>query len=70
MYKAPKTIIKHPGVETCESAMSSGIDNEYKHDVWLKEGWCWNNGRTKGCRGGHFRRVKDFIYAEPVKITS
>ena len=65
-YKAPKGIINHPAVEECLDADAQGCDG-YKHDVFLKEGWVFKNGRTSGCRGCNFSTVADFRYAEPIK---
>ena len=65
-YKAPKGIIDHPAVETCEFGPDSGVE-DYKHDVWLKDGWKFKYGRMAGCQGGHFNSVGDFKHAEPVK---
>jgi hypothetical protein len=36
-YKAPKSIINHPGVQECNCGDAEGSD--YKHDVWLHDGW-------------------------------
>lgn len=64
-YTAPKGITSHPGVETCTSGEATGSD--YKHDVWLKDGWKFKRGRMEGCQGAFFNSVADFKYAEPVK---
>jgi hypothetical protein len=66
VYKAPKTITTHPGVETCEDGDAEGMD--YKHAVWLREGWQFKRGRMAGCRGGNFQTVEEFRFAEPVKV--
>ena len=64
-YKAPKAIASHPGVEECASGYDGGSD--YKHDVLLKPGWAFENGRMAGCRTGFFHTAKDFTYANPIK---
>lgn len=63
MYKAPKQITSHPGVEVCEDGEAESID--YKHAVWLREGWSFKYGRTAGCRGGNFNTVAEFLAAKP-----
>jgi hypothetical protein len=63
-YVAPKGIVGHPAVETCDYGPDSGVE-DYRHDVWLHEGWIFKYGRMAGCRGGHFNSVRDFIFAEP-----
>jgi len=64
-YKAPKAILTHPGVKECECGEGAGSD--YKHDVFLKEGWEFKRGRMAGIRSGFFHTVKDFKFAEPIK---
>lgn len=64
-YKRPKGIASHPGVEECASGEAGGSD--YKHDVWLKEGWVYTEGRMKGGRQGFFHTVADFVHAAPTK---
>lgn len=67
-YKVPKGIISHPGVAECDDAVGGGCgEGEYKHDVLLKEGWCFKNGRMAGGRCGFFLTVADFKYAEPIR---
>lgn len=66
MYKAPKSIVNHKGVHSCDYGPDSGCD--YKHDVWLKDGWRFESGRMAGCQGGHFDTVEDFKYANPVEV--
>lgn len=66
VYTPPKSIVDHPAVESCEDAKTSG--NDYKHDVWLKEGWVFENGRMAGCRSLFCHNVKDFLFANPIKI--
>lgn len=66
MYKAPKGITSHPGVESVESGEAGGSD--YRHDVWLKDGWRFTKERMAGCQGGFFNSVADFIRAEPVEV--
>lgn len=63
-YIAPKAIISHPGVLECDDGHS---DSEYKHDVFLKEGWHFRSGRMAGCRGGRFHTVRDFLEANPTQ---
>ncbi|WP_152610634.1 hypothetical protein [Ruegeria sp. ANG-R] len=64
-YKPPKGILSHPGVEACDSGEAGGSD--YKHDVLLKVGWAFTNGRMAGCRTGLFHTVSDFKHAESVE---
>lgn len=64
-YKAPKKIATHPGVEECDSGGAGGSD--YRHDVLLREGWVFENGRMAGCRCGFFHNVRDFEWANPVR---
>ena len=64
-YKPPKTIVNHAGVDECVSGEMGGSD--YKHDVFLKDGWFFSIGRMEGCQGGMFHTVKDFLSAEPMK---
>ena len=65
-YKAPKKIKNHPAVESCEYGPDSGLD--YKHDVFLRDGWVFSAGRMEGCQTGHFNSVADFEFAEPVRV--
>jgi hypothetical protein len=65
-YTAPKTILNHPAVETCDFGPDSGVE-DYRHDVWLREGWTFKYGRNAGCRGCHFNTVADFLNAKPVQ---
>ena len=65
-YTAPKKIKNHPAVESCEYGPNSGLD--YKHDVFLKDGWVFSSGRMEGCQTGHFNSVADFECAEPVRV--
>jgi hypothetical protein len=62
-YTAPKGIASHPGVLECESGEANNFD--YRHDVWLREGWTFTEGRNAGCRGGRFQSVRDFLDAAP-----
>jgi hypothetical protein len=64
-YQAPKTIKNHPGVEACEDGDAEGFD--YKHHVWLRDGWAYENGRMAGTRTGNFHTVRDFLHANPVR---
>jgi hypothetical protein len=64
-YQAPKGITEHPAVETCTSGDAAGSD--YKHDVWLKDGWRFKYGRMAGCQGAFFHTVRDFKDAEPIR---
>ncbi len=66
-YKVPKTIASHPGVEECNYGPYEGIE-DYKHAVWLKEGWVFERGRMEGCRTGNFNSVRDFLLANPVCV--
>jgi hypothetical protein len=38
-------------------------DSDYKYEVFLKEGWCWQNGRNAGGRTGFFHNVGEFLRA-------
>jgi hypothetical protein len=66
-YTAPKSIASHPGVAECCYGPDSGVE-DYKHEVFLKEGWVFKRGRMAECRTGHFHTVEDFKFAEPVKV--
>lgn len=63
-YQPPKGIINHPAVESCEYGPNSGVE-DYRHEVWLKDGWCFSSGRMAGCRAGNFNSVREFDLAEP-----
>lgn len=65
-YTAPKKIKNHPAVESCEYGPDSGLD--YKHDVFLKDGWVFSAGRMEGRQSGHFNSVAEFEYAEPERM--
>lgn len=65
MYRAPKAIATHPAVEACEDGDAEGFD--YKHAVWLKPEWRFENGRMAGCRGGNFNTVAEFKCANPIR---
>lgn len=65
-YKAPATIASHPGVEECLDGDAEGTD--YKHAVWLKEGWVFRYGRMEGERSGNFQTVAEFRGAHPMRI--
>lgn len=65
-YRAPKAIAGHPGVEVCESGDAEGFD--YKHSVWLREGWTFTYGRMAGCRSGNFQTVKAFLNAKAANV--
>jgi hypothetical protein len=65
-YKAPKGIIQHEAVQECECGDEAGSD--YKHDVYLKEGWVFERGRMAGIRSGFFHTVADFNFANPIKL--
>lgn len=65
-YFAPKVIKNHPAVEECTSGDAGGSD--YKHDVWLKDGWKFSQGRLAGCQGGLFHTVQDFRNAKPMEF--
>ena len=64
-YKAPEGITSHPAVEVCESAEENGAP-DYKHDVFFKQGWVFEEGRKAGCRGCLFETVSDFKNANPI----
>lgn len=67
-YRAPKAISSHPGVEEVRDAVADGFD-DYRHNVWLKEGWCFTRGRMTGGRSGNFQAVHEFRYANPQRET-
>lgn len=64
--RVPVTIRNHPGVEEALWGPDSGVD-DYKYDVFLKDGWEFENGRMAGSQSGHFNNVGDFRTANPVK---
>jgi hypothetical protein len=64
--KAPKSITKHPGVETCESGISGGVE-DYRYSVWLKPGWVFSSGRNAGGRGYNVNTANEFKQARPTK---
>jgi len=61
-----KTIAKHPGVLELDWGESSGVD--YKYEVFLREGWIYQNGRMQGSRCGHFDTIDEFKFANPVAV--
>lgn len=65
-FPIPKTIKNHPGVLEVLDGPSEGFD--YKWNVFLREGWVFASSRMQGCRTGNFNSVKEFRFAEPVKI--
>jgi hypothetical protein len=65
-YQPPKTIAAHPGVESCSCAREETM-GEYRHDVFLKDGWCWSAGRNAGGQGLFLNTVADFLAANPVQ---
>ncbi len=67
-FKAPKGITDCEAVEECNDGPAEGFD--YKYDVFLKEGWVFENGRMEGGREGRFNTVKDFKYANPIPKTA
>jgi hypothetical protein len=68
MKHISKTIAKHPGVLELNSGESSGVD--YKYEVFLREGWVYQNGRMRGTRCGHFDTVEDFKSANPIRLNN
>jgi hypothetical protein len=66
-YVAPKGITNHPAVLECLSGPASGVE-DYKHDVFLREGWVFRYGRNEGCRGLHCNSVDEFNHAEPIAL--
>ena len=64
-YTAPRTIAAHPGVEEC---LDASTDSDYKHDIFLREGWKFTRGRAAGCRGHRVHSVAEFRYAEPRRL--
>lgn len=67
MIKMPKTIVNHPAVESCEYGPNSGVE-DYKYDIFLKEGFVFANGKTEGCQGFTCNTVADFLHANPVTV--
>lgn len=65
-YRAPKAIANHPAVETCECGEADASD--YKHSIWLKDGWAFASGRNAGGRGFFSNNVRDFLDARPERI--
>ncbi len=65
-YRAPKAITSHPAVEECTDGH---IDGDYRHDVWLREGWQFTSGRMAFCRSGMFHTVTEFRNACPMRET-
>lgn len=62
----PKSILNHEAVEKASYAPSLGFD-EYKYNVFLKNGWVFESGRNSGGREYNFNTVADFKYANPVR---
>ena len=56
-YTAPKAIAEHPGVAEC---LDASTDSDYKHDIFLREGWAFTVGRDAGCRGHRVHSVAEF----------
>ena len=46
MFRTPKAIAQHPGVQEIDDGIEGG--SEYKYDVLLKEGWVFKRGRITG----------------------
>ena len=67
-YQPPKAIANHPGVEECGHGPAEGIE-DYKHAVWLREGWLFTRGRMVACRTGNFNTVAEFKRAAPGRVT-
>ena len=68
MKQISKTIEKHPGVLEVHLGESSGVD--YKYEVFLREGWAYQNGRMAGTRCGHFETVSEFKFANPIRLNN
>lgn len=68
MFKAPKSILRHPGVDECLCAKAQGFSSEFRYDVFLKDGWRFTANGKEDCQGGRFRTVADFFDAEPTRI--
>jgi hypothetical protein len=66
MFRAPKAIQQHAGVEEITSGDAEGSD--YRYYVWLKDGWRFTSGRMAGCQGAFFQSVADFRYALPTCV--
>lgn len=67
-YKAPRTIINHPGVRSCESAPDQGAD-AYRHYIELKIGWVMPKGHRNEGGGSTFcNSVWEFKMNEPVYV--
>jgi hypothetical protein len=67
MIKMPKTIVNHPAVESCEYGPNSGVE-DYKYDIFLKDGFVFANGKAEGCRSFTCNTVADFLHANPVTV--
>jgi hypothetical protein len=65
-YIAPKAIATHPAVEACTSGEAGGSD--YKHEVWLRDGWRFTRGRAETCRTLFCHTVAEFKYAKPQRV--
>ena len=68
-YKAPKAIAGHPAVSECEDAKANGAP-DYRHDIILRDGWCWKRGRNAGGRSLLCRTVAEFHLADPVECSA
>ena len=64
-YKPPMVITSHPAVAECDSGDAVGID--CGHNVLLKDGWAFTQGRLAGCQIGSFHTVIAFCLADPKK---
>jgi hypothetical protein len=71
-YRAPRGIISHPAVETCEDAQANGFDFDTpskggpRHDVNLREGWHFKGLNWDGTRtNARFSTVAEFLDADP-----
>lgn len=70
MYKAPKSIISHPGVAECDDALARGCELPNRHDVLLKDGWTFeglDHFAVRQC--GFFASVQEFKNANPMRVS-
>lgn len=63
VYTAPKSILAHPGVESC-TPVSGGF---YRHHVRLRPGWNFSQGGLDRQTEGRFETAADFRYAYAVE---
>lgn len=67
MYKAPKSIASHAGVQECVSGYDGG--SESRHDVLLLPAWEFTSGAFAGGGCGFFDSTSEFKSAKPAKVS-